>query len=133
MKCSVLARCAVAHHEDGFLAHCHARSQSLGCGTDPCKSSSSSSELGKRTRNGSGGALNAATARMSALLRKATHATALGEVFDDAATGQALLNTLLRAWNSGAITLEEVAATGLTEGELRGRSFVKILEGRKGG
>lgn len=77
--------------------------------------------------------LDAATARMSALLRKATHATALGEVFDDAATGQALLNTLLRAWNSGAITLEEVAATGLTEGELRGRSFVKILEGRKGG
>ena len=50
---------------------------------------------------------------------------------DDAATGQGLLNYFLRALNSGAITEEEVLATGLTLAEIRGRSFKKILENRK--
>jgi citrate lyase beta subunit len=77
------------------------------------------------------GGLDAATERLSNFVAKAAQATLVGDVFDDAATGQGLLNYFLRAWNSGAITFEQVAATGLTEEELRGRSFVKILEGRK--
>ena len=53
------------------------------------------------------------------------------EVFDDAATGQGLLNYFLRAMNCGAITEQEaVEKSGLTLEELRSRSFVKILRGR---
>ena len=36
-------------------------------------------------------------------------ATLIGDVFDDDATGQGLLNYFLRALNSGAITEEEYA------------------------
>ena len=55
----------------------------------------------------------------------------MGDVFDDAATGQGLLNFFLKALNSGAVTEEEVtAATTLTHEELQTRSFLKILEGR---
>ena len=54
-------------------------------------------------------------------------------MFDDAATGQGLLNYFLRAMNCGAITEDEaVEKSGLTLGELRGRSFVKILARRSG-
>jgi hypothetical protein len=52
-------------------------------------------------------------------------------VFDDAATGQGLLNFFLRAINCGAISESEATErTGLTINELNTRSFVKILEGR---
>ncbi len=61
---------------------------------------------------------------------KAAQATLVGDVFDDAATGQGLLNYFLRARNCGAITAEEAAATGLTPEEFASRSFLKILEGR---
>src|SRR4029078_3058558 len=58
-------------------------------------------------------------------------ATLVGDVFDDAATGQGLLNYVLRAMNCGAITEEEaVEKSALTAAELRGRSFVKILKSR---
>jgi citrate lyase beta subunit len=73
----------------------------------------------------------AATARMKNFVQKATQATLVGDVFDDAATGQALLNFFARALSSGAITLEEAKETGLTEQELRGRSFLAILDARK--
>jgi hypothetical protein len=57
----------------------------------------------------------------------------VGDVFDDAATGQGLLNYFLRAINCGAIPDEEAPRlTGLTLGELRSASFVKILKGRLG-
>ena len=52
--------------------------------------------------------------------------------FDDAATGQGLLNYFLRALNCGAISEAEATATGLTLDELRGKSFVKIVAGRRG-
>jgi hypothetical protein len=55
----------------------------------------------------------------------------VGGVFDDAATGQGLLNFFVRGLNSGALTLEEAAATGLTPHELQERSFLNILEARK--
>lgn len=73
-----------------------------------------------------------AVERLKTFVEKAARATLIGDVFDDAATGQGLLNYFLRALNSGAITEEEVLATGLTLDEIRGRSFKKILENRAG-
>ena len=68
---------------------------------------------------------------MAGFLEKAEQATLVGNVFDDAATGQALLNFFLRGLACGALTEAEVGATGLSADELRTRSFVKILDGRK--
>jgi citrate lyase beta subunit len=77
--------------------------------------------------------LPAASDRLRNFVQKAAQATMVGEVFDDAATGQGLLNYFLRAVNCGAIPEEEaLERSGLTLEELRGRSFVKILENRRG-
>jgi citrate lyase beta subunit len=76
--------------------------------------------------------LDAAGDRLRNFIQKAAQATLVGEVFDDAATGQGLLNYFLRGINSGAITEEEtLARSGLTLAELRSRSFVSILSGRR--
>lgn len=76
--------------------------------------------------------LDQAGERLSNFVDKAAQATLVGEVFDDAATGQGLLNYFLRAINSGAITEDEaIQRTGLTVEELESRSFVQILQGRK--
>ena len=77
--------------------------------------------------------LAAATERLRNFMEKAGQATLVGDVFDDAATGQGLLNYFIRGMNSGALTEEEALATGLTLEELRSRSFVRILAGRRGG
>ena len=74
-----------------------------------------------------------AAARLRNFVEKAAQATLVGDVFDDAATGQGLLNFFLRGINCGAFTEEEACATGLTLEELRGRSFLKILDNRRGG
>lgn len=73
-----------------------------------------------------------AVERLKTFVDKAARASLIGDVFDDAATGQGLLNYFLRALNSGAITEEEVLRTGLTMEEIRSRSFKKILEMRAG-
>jgi hypothetical protein len=76
--------------------------------------------------------LDAASERLRNFIAKAAQATLVGEVFDDAATGQGLLNYFLRAINCGAITADEAQRlTGLAQEEFRGASFVKILDGRK--
>jgi hypothetical protein len=76
--------------------------------------------------------LGAASERLRNFVQKAAQATLVGEVFDDAATGQGLLNYFLRAMNCGAITEQEaVEMSGLTVEELRGRSFVKILANKR--
>ncbi|MBT3586162.1 MAG: phosphoenolpyruvate kinase [Halobacteriovoraceae bacterium] len=75
--------------------------------------------------------LDAATIRLKNFIEQAAKATLVGDVFDDAATGQGLLNFFLKALNSGAITEKEVLATGLKMDELRTRSFVKIVHGRR--
>jgi citrate lyase beta subunit len=78
--------------------------------------------------------LDAASERLTNFVQKAAQATLVGDVFDDAATGQGLLNYFLRATSCGAITEEEaVRMSGLTIDELRSRSFVKILDSRGGG
>jgi citrate lyase beta subunit len=76
--------------------------------------------------------LEAASERLRNFVAKAAQATLVGEVFDDAATGQGLLNYFLRAVNCGAMTEgEAIERSGLTLEELRGRSFVKILANRQ--
>jgi citrate lyase beta subunit len=75
--------------------------------------------------------LGAATERLRNFMEKAGQATLVGDVFDDAATGQGLLNYFIRGINSGALTEGEALATGLTLDELRSRSFVRILQGRR--
>jgi citrate lyase beta subunit len=72
-----------------------------------------------------------AAARLRNFVEKAAQATLVGDVFDDAATGQGLLNYFLRALNSGAIDLADVAETGLGAEEFALRSFAKILEARR--
>jgi len=75
--------------------------------------------------------LPAATERLRNFMEQAGRATLVGDVFDDAATGQGLLNFFLRGLNCGAIAEEEALRTGLTVEELRTRSFVRILRGRQ--
>ena len=75
--------------------------------------------------------LQPASARLKNFVEKAAQATLVGDVFDDAATGQGLLNYFIRGLNCGAITEEESKGAGVTREELQGRSFLKILEGRK--
>jgi citrate lyase beta subunit len=76
--------------------------------------------------------LDAASERLRNFISKAAQATLVGDVFDDAATGQGLLNYFLRAINCGAIPEDEAPKlTGLTLEELRSASFVKILNGRR--
>lgn len=76
--------------------------------------------------------LDAASERLRNFVEKAAQATLVGDVFDDAATGQGLLNYFLRAINCRALTEEEAQnLTSLTLEELRGGSFVKILKNRQ--
>jgi citrate lyase beta subunit len=77
--------------------------------------------------------LDAAGERLRNFIEKAAQATLVGEVFDDAATGQGLLNFFLQGMNCGAITAEEtLELTSLTHEDLRSGSFVKILASRTG-
>ena len=68
---------------------------------------------------------------VESLCRKSGARFAFGDVFDDAATGQGLLNFFLRGMACGAITEAEALATGLTLDEMRSRSFLKILQSRR--
>ena len=70
--------------------------------------------------------------RLKTFIEKSAQATLSGDIFDDAATGQGLLNFFLRGIACGAITEEEALETGLTLEEIRGRSFLKILQNRRG-
>src|SRR6202158_3086356 len=75
--------------------------------------------------------LDAASARLRNFVEKAAKATLVGDVFDDAATGQGLLNYFLRAINCGAISEAEAERlTGVTPEELHLGSFLKILKNR---
>jgi len=74
--------------------------------------------------------LQPASQRLTNFVEQAAKATLVGDIFDDAATGQGLLNYFLRAMNCGAIREEDMLATGLTLDEIRLRSFKKILDSR---
>src|SRR5436305_6595995 len=77
--------------------------------------------------------LAGATERLRNFVGKLGQATLSGDTFDDAATGQGLLNFFLRGTGCGALTEEEALATGITLEELRGRSFAKIAQNRRKG
>jgi citrate lyase beta subunit len=69
--------------------------------------------------------------RLRAFISQSAQATRVGNVFDDAATGQGLLNYFLRAVGCGAITeAEALEQSGLTLAELKTRSFLQILQNR---
>jgi citrate lyase beta subunit len=75
--------------------------------------------------------LDSSAARLKNFVEKAAKATLVGDVFDDAATGQGLLNFFLRAINCGAISETEAERlTGMTIEELHFGSFLKILKNR---
>ncbi len=75
--------------------------------------------------------LDSSAARLKNFVEKAAKATLVGDVFDDAATGQGLLNFFLRAINCGAISEAEAERlTGVTIEELHFGSFLKILKNR---
>jgi citrate lyase beta subunit len=76
--------------------------------------------------------LDSTSERLRNFIDKAAQATRVGQVFDDAAMAQGLLNYFVQAINCGAISADEVQElTGLSQPELRGGSFLKILEGRR--
>lgn len=75
--------------------------------------------------------LEQASGRLKNFIDKAAQATLAGDIFDDVATGQGLLNYFLRALNCGAITEKDVTETGLSIDEIRLKSFLKIMERRK--
>ncbi|MEO7264892.1 MAG: phosphoenolpyruvate kinase [Ferruginibacter sp.] len=72
-----------------------------------------------------------ATNRLRIFVDRAAISTLTGDIFDDAATGQGLLNFFLKAMNCGAITEEEATTTGLSVEEIRTRSFYTILKNRR--
>jgi len=68
--------------------------------------------------------LDLASERMRNFIRMAAQATMVGDVFDDAATGQGLRNYFLRAVSCGAIPESDLPAlTGLTLEQLRSARF----------
>lgn len=71
--------------------------------------------------------LETASQRLRNFMEQAAQATLVGNVFDDEATGQGLLNYFLRAFGCGAITESEMLATGLSLAQIQTRSFHKIL------
>ena len=76
--------------------------------------------------------MSASIERLSNFVARATKATLSGAVFDDAATGQGLLNFFVRALAAGAIDESALPALGLTREEIEGRSFAAIVANREG-
>src|SRR5215212_1859052 len=76
--------------------------------------------------------LGPASERLSNFVEKAARATLVGDVFDDAATGQGLLNYFLRAGKSRALSYDEATRlSGRTVQDRRSGSPVKILRTRR--
>ncbi len=70
----------------------------------------------------------AAGERLRNFLDRAAQASRLGTSFDDAATGQGLLNLFRRALSSGALDADEVSRlTGLSPEALTARSFDELV------
>lgn len=68
--------------------------------------------------------LDLASERLRNFIRMAAQATMVGDVFDDAATGQGLRNYFLRAVSCGAVPESDIPAlTGMTLEQLRSARF----------
>ncbi|MDA0789548.1 MAG: phosphoenolpyruvate kinase [Proteobacteria bacterium] len=77
--------------------------------------------------------LKDATERLRRFIDQAAQASLVGNTFDDAASAQGLLNFFISGISCGALSEDETLATGITLSELRGRSFMKIIENRMPG
>jgi citrate lyase beta subunit len=76
--------------------------------------------------------LDSAGRRLRNFIEAGAQATRIGQVFDDAAMAQGLLNYFQHALNCGALTAGEIESrTTLSLAELRSGSFLEILESRK--
>lgn len=74
--------------------------------------------------------LEEAQQRLSRFIETAAQASLSGNTFDDAATGQGLVNFFVNGVQCGALKEAEVLVSGLTLAELQTRSFVQIVDGR---
>ncbi|MBV1877364.1 MAG: hypothetical protein KUG79_06955 [Pseudomonadales bacterium] len=77
--------------------------------------------------------LEDSTNRLKTFIDKAAQASMVGNTFDDAATGQGLVNFFVNGMGCGALSEAEALATGITIEELKQRSFTKIVENRTQG
>lgn len=76
--------------------------------------------------------LETAAERLRHFVEKAAQATRIGQVFDDAAMAQGLVNYFRQAISCGALAPAEVQElTSISAEDLRGGSFLKILENRR--
>ncbi len=76
--------------------------------------------------------LTSSAERLRNFIEKAAQATRVGQVFDDAAMAQGLLNYFVQAINCGALRTEEVEKlTTLSPAELRSGSFARISRERR--
>ncbi len=75
---------------------------------------------------------DAMSRRLAAFLARATQATLSGQIFDDAATGQGLVNFFLKGLACGGLDERDLSATTLSLSELRSRSFAEIVRARAG-
>lgn len=75
--------------------------------------------------------LKESSGRLGNFLAQAARSTLHSNVFDDAASGQGLLNFFIRGYNCGAISEDEILNAGITIEELKLRSFSKIISSRK--
>jgi hypothetical protein len=73
--------------------------------------------------------LEPAARRLKTVVETASQAALIGDVADDAATGQALLNFFVRGFHCGALGDADISAAGLTSDDLRAGSFLNVLQG----
>jgi len=72
--------------------------------------------------------MDSSAVRLRNFIDQVARATLVGDVFDDAATGQGLLNFFVKAVACGAITEKDAARqTGIAVDSLRSGSFVRIV------
>jgi citrate lyase beta subunit len=65
--------------------------------------------------------------RLKRFVEQAAQATQKGGVFDDAATGQGLLNFVRRGYDCGALSEEDILSSGLTLRDISGKTFGEII------
>jgi citrate lyase beta subunit len=70
--------------------------------------------------------LESATERLKGFVDKAATVSLAGNVFDDAASAQALLNFFVRGLNCGALTEDEVKKAGLTSEKINRTRMTRI-------
>lgn len=76
-------------------------------------------------------AFNSMAERMENFISVSAQATLVGNVFDDAATGQGLINFFLKAYNCGAITKKDIDGIGIRLKDLESHFFPNIVANYK--